>query len=99
MAHVVASRLASGALGVVDRQPGDDSVSPAAGLMRQRLVAYCLTHREVEIVWLMASGLSNKEIAAHCGIAVQTVKDHLKHAYSKIGAHQRTALLAKLIGM
>jgi hypothetical protein len=57
MAHVVAPRLASGALGVVGHQPGDDSLSPAAGLMRQRLVAYCLTHREAEIVWLMASGM------------------------------------------
>jgi DNA-binding CsgD family transcriptional regulator len=67
-------------------------------ILRRRLQAFCLTRREAEIVWLMASGLSNKEIAGHCGIAVQTVKDHLKHAYAKVGAHQRMALVARLIG-
>jgi DNA-binding CsgD family transcriptional regulator len=76
-----------------------DSPTSPARLIRAHLGAYPLTPREAEVVWLMASGLSNKEIAVSCGIALQTVKDHLKHVYAKAGAHQRTALLAKLIGM
>lgn len=79
-----------------------DRVSCEPGLlmeaMRQSLVAYPLTRREAEVVWLLAGGLSNKEIAARCGVSLQTVKDHLKHVYAKVGAHQRTALLARLLG-
>lgn len=82
-----------------DRQGSDrhNAVAPAV-VLRERLLEYSLTPREAEIVWLLACGMSNKEIAASCSIAPQTVKDHLKHVYAKIGAHQRTALLARLIG-
>jgi DNA-binding NarL/FixJ family response regulator len=47
---------------------------------------------------LVLRGLSNKEIATECQISELTVKDHLKHIYQKTGAHQRTALLALLLG-
>ncbi len=40
---------------------------------------------------MVLQGMSNKEIARHCSIAEQTVKDHLKH-YDKMGVHKRTAL-------
>jgi len=59
---------------------------------------YRLTPRELSIVYLLLQGYSNKEIAGRCNIAVQTVKDHLKHIYEKTGVHQRTALLALLLG-
>lgn len=79
-------------------EPGHDGVSPVE-FVRQRLLGYHLTPREAEIVLLVARGMCNKEIATYCGIALQTVKDHLKHAYVKVGAHQRTAVMAKLIGL
>lgn len=60
---------------------------------------YQLTRREVEVVHQLVLGLANKEIADRCSITEQTVKDHLKHVYQKTGVHQRTALLAKLLGM
>jgi len=46
---------------------------------------------------LILHGLSNKAIAAGCHITEQTVKDHLKHVYRKMGVHQRTAAIAKLL--
>jgi DNA-binding NarL/FixJ family response regulator len=64
----------------------------------RRLHAYALTPREKCVAGLVLCGLSNKEIAAHCCISELTVKDHLKHIYQKTGAHQRTALLARLLG-
>ena len=64
----------------------------------RRLNAYSLTPREACVAELVLRGLSNKEIAAQCCISELTVKDHLKHIYQKTGAHQRTALLARLLG-
>jgi pimeloyl-ACP methyl ester carboxylesterase/DNA-binding CsgD family transcriptional regulator len=51
--------------------------------------AAALTPREVTVLGLVASGASNKEIAAALGIAVTTVERHLVNAYAKIGARGR----------
>lgn len=67
--------------------------------LRDRLQGYALTPREVEIVLLLIHGLCNKEIAARCGISLQTVKDHLRHVYDKTGIRQRTALMARILGL
>lgn len=70
-----------------------------AALIRSRISSYALTNKEKQIVMLVLSGLSNKEIARSIAIAEQTVKDHLKHVYGKMGVHQRTALYAKVVGL
>ena len=67
-------------------------------LFQRGLSAYSLTPRELCVADLLLRGLSNKEIAARCRISEFTVKDHLKHIYQKTGAHQRTALLAQVLG-
>lgn len=67
-------------------------------LFDEHLHEYGLTTREKHVTVLVLRGLSNKEIAAECRISELTVKDHLKHIYQKTGAHQRTALLALLLG-
>jgi len=67
--------------------------------LRSRLLAYPLTRREIEIVLLLFCGLCNKEIATECSISEQTVKDHLRHVYEKTGIRQRTALLARILGL
>ena len=71
----------------------------AAYGLRSLIAAYPLTQREMDIVMMVLRGFSNKEIAHHFSIAEQTVKDHLKHVYGKVGVHQRTALCAKLLGV
>ncbi len=48
-----------------------------------------LTPREVEIVTLVARGLSNDEIAAGLYISPHTAKTHIKRIMSKLGAHDR----------
>lgn len=67
-------------------------------MFARKLHAFALTPRETCIAEMLLRGLSNKEIAAQCRISELTVKDHLKHIYQKTGAHQRTALLARLLG-
>jgi LuxR family transcriptional regulator, maltose regulon positive regulatory protein len=48
-----------------------------------------LSEREREILRLMAAGLSTHEIAGELVIVVGTVRNHIKHIYSKLDAHSR----------
>ncbi|MEA2700413.1 MAG: hypothetical protein QOI66_4684 [Myxococcales bacterium] len=50
-----------------------------------------LTLREVEILKLVARGLSNKEIAKTLFISAKTVANHIEHIYSKIDTSSRAA--------
>jgi DNA-binding NarL/FixJ family response regulator len=49
-----------------------------------------LTPRELEILELIASGLSNREIAAKIFISENTVKTHSSRLFDKLGAKRRT---------
>ncbi len=49
-----------------------------------------LTDRELEVLKLMATGLRNKEIAAHIHRTEATVKVHVLHVLSKLQAQDRT---------
>ena len=49
-----------------------------------------LTPREMEVLALMAEGLSNKAIAARLAISDQTVKFHVSAICGKLGAANRT---------
>ena len=49
-----------------------------------------LTGREAEVLRLVASGLSNRQIAERLVVSVHTVARHLQNVYCKIGAHNRT---------
>jgi DNA-binding NarL/FixJ family response regulator len=49
-----------------------------------------LTPKEVEVLMLVAQGLSNKEIASHLGKAAGTVKIHVQNILEKLGASDRT---------
>ena len=54
-----------------------------------------LTRREIEILPLLAEGLSNKEIAARLRIAPVTVKTHLQNIYKKLNTKNRIEALKK----
>jgi DNA-binding NarL/FixJ family response regulator len=48
-----------------------------------------LTGRECEVLALIARGLSNREIAAHLGLSVETVRTHVKRVYMKCDIRDR----------
>jgi LuxR family maltose regulon positive regulatory protein len=54
-----------------------------------------LTMRELEVLQLLATGLSNKELAAKLFISVGTVKNHLKSIYGKLAVDSRTRAVAR----
>jgi NarL family two-component system response regulator LiaR len=49
-----------------------------------------LTEREMEVLKLLAQGLSNQEIADKLYIGVKTVKYHITNIFSKLGVEDRT---------
>ncbi|HTJ30057.1 MAG TPA: LuxR C-terminal-related transcriptional regulator [Acidobacteriaceae bacterium] len=49
-----------------------------------------ITPRELEILGLVASGLSNREIAAQLFVSESTVKTHCARVFDKLGAARRT---------
>ena len=53
---------------------------------------YGLTAREVEIVGAIAEGKSNRDIATHLGISLQTVKHHLTSIFDKTSTSSRLEL-------
>jgi LuxR family maltose regulon positive regulatory protein len=62
---------------------------------RAETLASPLTERELEVLHLLAEGLSNKEIARRLIVAPSTVKQHLKNIYGKLDVHSRTQAVAR----
>ena len=60
-----------------------------------------LTAREVEVLRLVALGLSNQEIAEQLVITRKTASNHVEHVYAKTGASNRAraALFAMQHGL
>ncbi len=55
-----------------------------------RREALGITKRELEILKLMAAGMSNKEIADQIFVSENTVKTHASRLFEKLGARRRT---------
>lgn len=60
-----------------------------------------ITARELEILTLIARGLSNREIATQLFVSENTVKTHCARAFDKLGAARRTqaVLRGKELGL
>lgn len=60
-----------------------------------------LTARETEVLSAVMSGRSNREIAAHLGIATRTVATHMESIYRKLGTSSRTraAVIGAYMGL
>jgi DNA-binding CsgD family transcriptional regulator len=54
-----------------------------------------LTLREIDVLKLVAQGMTNREVAGPLCLAVTTVRRHLENIFAKIGVRTRTAAVAK----
>jgi DNA-binding NarL/FixJ family response regulator len=71
-----------------------DAVLSAAGHRRAqplRTASAELSEREIEVLRLIARGLSNKEMAAMLMISPKTVGHHIQHIYNKINCSTRAS--------
>jgi DNA-binding NarL/FixJ family response regulator len=67
---------------------------------KEERVGENLTAREMEVLRLVAQGLTNYQVARQLGLSIRTVEAHLTHIYAKLGVGSRTeaALLAQRRG-
>ena len=99
-------RDARGQWAVLEASPliGEDhdqvavTIEPASGdhLMSLLLLAYGLTAREREICREVIAGHSTADIAGRLFISTNTVQDHLKSVFAKVGVRSRGELVARL---
>jgi ATP/maltotriose-dependent transcriptional regulator MalT len=76
---------------VVVREVRVEVEAPATFIRdEQKVEALRLTPRELEILGLMATGLSNREIASRVNVSENTVKTHSSRVFDKLGARRRT---------
>jgi len=61
----------------------------------RRALTEPLTERELEVLRLMAAGLSNREIARELSVALSTAKAHARQIFDKLDVHSRTQAVAR----
>ena len=71
-------------------EEGDDP------LLRSLMENAGLSRREAQVTMMFSQGRSAPYIGEHLFLAESTVKSHLKHAYAKLGVHNRQELLDRL---
>ncbi|GAA1191960.1 response regulator [Prauserella alba] len=83
--------------GVRTAAEGRSALAPAIAdrlMARMRAPATALSGREIEVLTLVADGLSNHEISKRLFLSQATVKSHLVHIYDKLGVESRTSAVA-----
>jgi len=87
LARVVAGERVIDPVVLTDDLPVDDGETAA------------LTTREREVLALLSSGQSNREIASQLFVSLPTVKTHLTHIYAKLGARNRNEALGRAMAL
>ncbi|MFE9626871.1 response regulator [Streptomyces sp. NPDC006527] len=70
-------------------------LQPTVGQSRRE---FQLSAREAEIMDLIASGMTNQQIAATCFISEKTVKNHINRIFAKLHSSSRAEAAAKWLG-
>ena len=87
------ARAAVAIMGELARQALAEAQDLEAALMVSILPSHPFSPRELEVLTLVAEGLSNKEIAARLYMSETTVKSFLQQLFNKTGVRSRTQLV------
>ena len=97
-----AIRSSSPARGATAESQREGGAPAKAGATRARLGrGSLLSPREREVLRLLATGLSNKQIALAMNVGEETIKWHFKNLFRKLNAGSRSHLLhrARMVGV
>jgi DNA-binding NarL/FixJ family response regulator len=103
--HLATAALQAGATAYVSRTAGTDALHKAvyAALAQERFVDPAvpgkgsrgtLTHRQREILQMLANGGTPTAAARQLGLSEETIKTHMKNALARLGARNRTHAVA-----
>ena len=80
-----------GAFPVAEPEQPDPSISQAP----ESAMIEPLSERELEVLQLLAEGLTNPEIASRLFVSLNTIKAHCRNIYGKLGVHNRTKAVGR----
>lgn len=81
--------LHSYALSILQRFQFPDGETEPSRVSGEGIIAEPLSRQEQRVLRLLVAGHSNQEIAAALVVSINTVKDHVKHLYRKLGVNTR----------
>jgi DNA-binding NarL/FixJ family response regulator len=64
---------------------------------REKPAPGLLTARELEVLWFLAAGKTNRQISRELHLSLSTVKTHLEHIIAKLGVSDRTQAAVKAV--
>ncbi len=92
--HDIAPEYASELLAAFEEKPAAEKVG-AVRWDQSSLLVEPLSERELEVLQLLAEGLSNREIAQRLFLSTHTVRSHTYNLYGKLDVHSRTQAVAR----
>lgn len=90
--HMIGTRPGGNQIAVIIERAHSSQI---AGLL---MLAYDLTMREREVLQGVLKGLVTKEISHVLHMSTNTVQDHMKSIFDKVGVHSRGELIARVLG-
>jgi DNA-binding CsgD family transcriptional regulator len=88
------ARILADAVGAITVIDAADQLTASFDHTRQAEPWYPLTAREFEIAQLIATGLTNRQIAGQLVLAPKTISAHVTHILTKLGAARRAEIAA-----
>ena len=88
------ARAAVAALGELAQQAINEAHNLAESLHSPVVEKSPFSQREIEVLFLAANGLTNKEIAYRLGLSERTIQFHMKSVFNKSGTNSRTQAVA-----
>lgn len=75
-------------------EPEPEPIDPLISRAQESDLIEPLSERELEVLGLIAEGLTNPEIASRLFLSLNTVKAHIRNIYGKLDVHNRTQAVA-----